>query len=1114
MHEPTLTGQEIAGRYQLEALLGQGGMGVVYRARDRERGGCVALKVVLPGEQGPRLIPRIMREARLAARLHHPHVVKVFDHGRWGEGRGSFFLTMELVDGVTLTELMTEPMESGRACELASQLLSALAHVHARGVLHRDIKPDNIMVSREPKSGLLHARLADFGLAAAFGNEVQSDLTRLTREGSVLGTPHYMAPEQIEGRSLGPAVDLYAVGLILYELLTNQLPFDGALQRILFDKLSKEPPRPERELPEGLADVLMRLVARRPDARFALAADALAALRPFSAPAPLDGAVWSALRGDTPAAHGSVGATVDATLVAEAELCGLEAERELFERCARETEAGEGVLVLLRGGPGIGKSALAESVGIELNEAGRFFVLRGRKAPGGGIVSALRAALEDHLGTRGLASESVEEVISASLRRVGESTGELAELMALMRPSSDRDAPDAKRASATFVRAIRRLAGDRPVYILLDDLLPDTGLSAFVELLLFEQALEPFAGLVVIPVRPFDAADALHATLARTAASEGRQRRVIDLGPLPVAVLAAHLERTRGLTPHAAMRVAERAEGNPLFALHFAAGDVSNTPVGSRDATSAGTELPTALRGLLEAGLEERLSRTPQRERAERLLRRIAVLGVEVDLDLLESFVEPEQLPWLEDDLDALIEVGILDDAGLDAVRFSQSLLRDVALATISARRRRRLHVKAAELRVERGRSVDLDVLGEHWSAAGDAERAAQAWVDAHARASARRDRDKALAAGRRALAHLPAEDPRRAAIALEIGRTSRRDASFDEAKVVLEPLLEHAEADVALMAAELLGEVAQELADIPNWERVVGAVRSRGPEGSRRGRAALLRAEAFLANLLMDHERAADCARQALELAETSLEELVAVRRLFFAEGGLDVSLESTLGAIRSAVERAMRDEPEQEAEALGLLLLAFPHDESAGEWYARLLEIDRRAGTFAELTEAMVNRAFSLFSVLEFEEALALARDGGALASRFSLRIEWLRANAAQVVCLVALGRAPEARLLAEEMTRTQGDHIPLIFVVLLDVAEGRLEGVREALGSGELLQMPSGPFFTVMLEVLGNLLLEADAPDLAGDVFGEAGRRYERYCNPVAVARVAARLEALAR
>jgi hypothetical protein len=1104
--EATLAGSVVAGRYEVEALLGKGGMGEVYRARDRERDVHVALKVVLPGELGPRLIPRIMREARLAARFHHPNVVPVLDHGRWGEARDRVYLTMELIDGVTLGELARTPMKPGPACAIATQLLSALAHVHARGVLHRDIKPENVLVARE-SDGALSARLADFGIAAAMEGDAQPDLTRLTHDGTVLGTPRYMAPEQIEGRArLGPPADLYAVGLILYELVSGQVPFDGPVRRVLFEKLSKDAPPPPIALPDGLCDVVLRLIARAPQARFPLAADALAALSPFVERAQMDEAAWRALKGERPTASVSTGsATLAATLAEQAAraegICGRHAERAALEALAQRAESGEGIVCVVTGEAGVGKSALLESVAVELNEAGRYFVLRGRSAPGGGVASALGAAIEDWLGTRGLGTEGALAIVRASLSRTGAADDEdVTELMALLRPERGA-APDARRASATFVRALRRLAQERPVMAVLDDLDPGAGTAAFLEIMLFELELEPFACFVGVPVRTVRPTDALHATLARTAQSEGRRRHVVKLGPIAPEALAAYLERAHRLSPHVADRVARRAEGNPLFAAHLAAMEdwqsvdaLAKTPL----AVTTSADLPSPLRALLEASLAERLGRVASRERAERLLENVAILGARVDLDLLGSFVDEAQRGMLDDDLDALIDAGILADAGRDEVAFEHRLLRDAVLESIAPRRRRRLHATAAALREARGRPEELGAIGEHWAAAGESGKAAEAWLRAHEAAERARDGERAVHWGRHALSALSADDARRAPLTLAVGRALRNDAQLGEAEALLSPLFDSADADTALQALEVLAEIAQEKHEMARWAALIERGRERLGTAGRRGRGALLRADAFFANMHREFDRALASSEEALALSDEPWDLFSATRRFTFA----------CLSRARTADARAQwaatlaRLEEHggalvHEARALASEVdMNTGHAETALEPARELVDLYRRSGRMANRVSATVHYAAALLVLGRFEEALAWSKEADSLAVRFSLETEIGRARGSLLLAEIGLGR-PERALAAVRAIPLPptgpGRNIAGVMFGLAHAAAGEIEEARRLVPE-DPSALPPSAFFNVALDMLADALTRGGAHDVAARVLDALIERCE--------------------
>ncbi len=245
-----LVGAEIDGAWRLAEILGQGGMGAVFRAERIETGHRVALKLLHPHSADDNARARFLREARLAARINHPHVVRVLDFGRWGPERERCYLTMEMLDCVSMAWLLDAELPTAMLCGLAWQALGALAHVHARDVLHRDIKPENLLVTREP-DGKLVLKIADFGIAAAM---TPDSATRLTADNVVLGTPSYMAPEQALGQTLaGPGIDLYPVGVLLYRMLCGRLPFSGQAMAMMLAKTRREPswPRDGRGSPSS-----------------------------------------------------------------------------------------------------------------------------------------------------------------------------------------------------------------------------------------------------------------------------------------------------------------------------------------------------------------------------------------------------------------------------------------------------------------------------------------------------------------------------------------------------------------------------------------------------------------------------------------------------------------------------------------------------------------------------------------------------------------------------------------------------------------------------------------------------------------------------------------------
>jgi serine/threonine protein kinase/tetratricopeptide (TPR) repeat protein len=293
-------GEHVAHRYRIERLLGRGGMGEVYEAWDEELSIAVALKALhLPGatEEARR---HLKLEGILARSIWHPNVCRLYDLGRDGEGDGAtWFLTMELLSGETLSAQLQEngrlPLD--RAQRLAEQMAAGLGAAHQSGVVHRDFKPANVMLVS--KDGGEQAVVTDFGIArAAVQRPPEMGLRR--DSGALVGTPAYMAPEQVRGEDIGPAADIYALGVVLYEMVTGTVPFtgDSALD-VATRRLEQEPPSP-RHLAPDLDDrweaVILRCLAREPRRRFERAeevADALGGRTQVQKAESLDVRTWA-----------------------------------------------------------------------------------------------------------------------------------------------------------------------------------------------------------------------------------------------------------------------------------------------------------------------------------------------------------------------------------------------------------------------------------------------------------------------------------------------------------------------------------------------------------------------------------------------------------------------------------------------------------------------------------------------------------------------------------------------------------------------------------------------------------------------------------------------------
>jgi serine/threonine protein kinase len=336
-------GAVLRQRYSLESEIGSGGMGVVYRATDLELKREVAVKV-LSGPPSSEASQRLIREARAAAALNHPHIISVYDVGEF-EGRP--FFVMELVEGPSLSK--APPVSLSIVLEIASQICAALDHAHTNNIVHRDLKPDNILLTALGDAPRI--KLADLGLALpGYG-------ARISRAGLIVGTASYMAPEQALGQSVDGRADLYALGVLLYELTTGRLPFVGDDPLTVISQhvhAAVVPPRMLRsDLPPRLEAVILRLLEKNPANRFASAKEVRAALTDSPL---LSGGI------DETKATGTV-AILDA--LSRGRLVGRVDELAEARELWRHSREGHGHAVLFSGEPGAGKTRLAREMTIQ-----------------------------------------------------------------------------------------------------------------------------------------------------------------------------------------------------------------------------------------------------------------------------------------------------------------------------------------------------------------------------------------------------------------------------------------------------------------------------------------------------------------------------------------------------------------------------------------------------------------------------------------------------------------------------------------------------------------------------------------------------------------------------
>ena len=273
-----LLGTLLDGKYRIDSFLSAGGMGSVYRALHVMLDKTIAVKVIRNElVTSDEVVARFQREARAASNLHHPNIVSVYDLGQTSDG--TLYIAMEFIDGPSLKEVIRRngPLTPWESIDILRQVASALSSAHQKQIVHRDLKSDNLMLQSE--GGRKIVKLVDFGIAKTF-----DETTQLTAAGYLLGTPHYMSPEQAAGKPVDHRADLYSLGVIFYEMITGEVPFgDGALTSVLVRLATEVPPAPSARRPDArvspaLDAVAMRCLEKDPDRRFQSAdefADAL-----------------------------------------------------------------------------------------------------------------------------------------------------------------------------------------------------------------------------------------------------------------------------------------------------------------------------------------------------------------------------------------------------------------------------------------------------------------------------------------------------------------------------------------------------------------------------------------------------------------------------------------------------------------------------------------------------------------------------------------------------------------------------------------------------------------------------------------------------------------------
>ena len=768
----------------------------------------------------------------------------------------------------------------------------------------------------------------------------------------------------------------------------------------------------------------MRLLAREPADRYDFAADARNDLEPMCGPAEISAERWRELidwdtdarsgpdmelpegwRAGVSALDAGAGAlgvgTADPPAV-DLPVIGRDDILAGIDALAADAQAGEVRAAVLRGGVGEGKSALLDAAITRLGTCGRFQPVRTRFHAASSSCEALRQTIDNGLGTSGYGMLQVKQAVHEHLRRAGDDDPEEERaLLAFLRPVSGSDCPLPQPEIFALVhRYLQRVARTRPVLLTIDDLgAGGASGAAFLDYLLFQGSFEPFPLLIIVTVCSDNRNESFLHLFERSARFEGTLRHMFQLAPLDQDLLARALVQHLGLGQTQARRIARRAAGNPLYALLMARAErasrsadatveVDKTGLASGSSASDSAErVPRALHDMLELDLRRLLAQSSAPERLRALLETVAILGAAVDVALLQAFLaEDEGRHQLDDDLDCCLDLSLLhwnQRGSAEIVGFSPAVMRDVVLAGLNPRRARRLHGRAIDVRKAwAGEAVDAEAgaLGEHCEAVGRIDDAVDWWLRGQRH---ERDGGDALLGvewGRKALAALATRpgDPRQAPCAIALGRTLLDAGELDQAIELLLPVVSGADADLAMQAGDVLGDVYENRSEHEPWKAMIEAMSAREHQVSDAGRTYLYIARALWRTYHGTREDALHDAERALPLAAPGEPAQRAAQRVAFLhvfQGDLDVAEVHARRALAEAGNRS-----DLRARSLRLLGVVCEHGgryQEAFELHREALEICRRSGLTARIPITLMDIGDTVALQGKYEEASARYRE-----------------------------------------------------------------------------------------------------------------------------------------
>jgi tetratricopeptide (TPR) repeat protein len=708
-----MIGTTLQGRYHLLSEIGRGGMGVVCRAQDNLLNRAVAIKVLSSSNLGEEGRDKLLAEAQAAAKLNHPNIVSIYDAGI---SNGDAFIVMELVEGQSVHQ--QPPKEIDKILSLGRQMCTALDHAHKHDIVHRDLKPENVLITTDGT-----VKLMDFGLA-------RSITSRITSEGVIEGTVYYLAPEQALGQNVDGRTDLYALGVMLYELITKRLPFisDNPMEVIsqhlhapVVPPLAHNP-----AIPHTLNDLILKLLNKRPEDRPAAAREVEHVLKRIE--------------------EGDIIATPEVVQIVSGELSLLDRivrgrmvgrERELAEAKTlwNRAASGDGQVLLISGEPGIGKTRFVRELTSHVEVSGNTVVTGACYAEGGAPYSPIAQMIRHSISDpKGIVSD-IPEFVLADLITLAP---DLRITYPNIPPNPELDAEsEQQRIFESFVTFCRTHTDRTPLLLFIDDAHWADGGSLLL-LLHLARRTRNLPLLIIASYREveLDEARPLHLTLHDFYRERLATR--IKLGRLDRKQTQAMLEAmfTEDISSELLDGVYHETEGNPFFIEEVCKALIEDGKLNFKDGrwhlpVMETLHIPQSIR----LAIQSRVGKLSPI--AQDTLRLGAILGREFDFEILQAASELDEEKLIRS-LEAAERGQLIQEIkhnGRMAFAFVHALIPSTLRESISGLRRQRLHRRAA-VAIERLRQDDYEDLAYHYEHAGETSRARSYYVKAGDRAN------------------------------------------------------------------------------------------------------------------------------------------------------------------------------------------------------------------------------------------------------------------------------------------------------------------------------------------------------------------------------------------